>query len=246
MDVTLIFDIDGVLRDVSNSYRRALADTVEHFTAGEYRPTALDVDRLKAEGLWNNDWEASVEFIRRFSLARSLSLEVSLAQAIDYFQQRYRGANWHGYIQNEPLIANCEYFQDLTESGIKWGFFSGATRGSANFVLERLNILEPVLVAMEDAPGKPNPTGLFKVIQQLQAAPSRRVIYVGDTVADMLTILQAREFDPSYQFWAVGVIPPHVEDSVSYGNLLKSKGADLVVDRVLALTPKRIEQLLNN
>jgi len=246
MEASLIFDIDGVLRDVSNSYRRALADTVEHFTARDYRPTALDIDQLKAEGLWNNDWEASLELISRFTITRSLPLKISLAQVIEFFQQRYRGTNWNGYIQDEPLIANCQYFQDLTKAGISWGFFSGATRGSAGFVLERLNIVDPVLVAMEDAPGKPDPTGLFLVLQQLEQASSfsRKVIYVGDTVADMLTIGQARASNPNYQFWAVGVIPPHVEDSISYGNLLRLKGADLVLDRVLALTPEKIAQLL--
>jgi HAD superfamily phosphatase len=39
----VIFDIDGVIRDVGNSYRRALADTVEHFTQGEYRPSQADI-----------------------------------------------------------------------------------------------------------------------------------------------------------------------------------------------------------
>jgi len=32
-------------------YRRALADTVEHFTAGVYRPTQTDIDQLKSEGI---------------------------------------------------------------------------------------------------------------------------------------------------------------------------------------------------
>jgi len=59
MNVIVVFDIDGVVRDVSGSYRRALADTVEHYTGGEYRPTSEDIDRLKAEGTWNNDWEGS-------------------------------------------------------------------------------------------------------------------------------------------------------------------------------------------
>ena len=60
-----IFDIDGVIRDVSGSYRRALADTVEFFTKSAYRPTSEEIDELKAEGIWNNDWEASQELIAR-------------------------------------------------------------------------------------------------------------------------------------------------------------------------------------
>lgn len=45
---TIVFDIDGVIRDVSQSYRRALADTVEHFTNQAYRPTMTDIDQIKS------------------------------------------------------------------------------------------------------------------------------------------------------------------------------------------------------
>ena len=61
-----VFDIDGVLRDVGGSYRRAIADTVEHYTAGQYRPTIEDIDQLKSEGIWNNDWKASEVMIHRY------------------------------------------------------------------------------------------------------------------------------------------------------------------------------------
>ncbi|WP_390883097.1 HAD family hydrolase [Kovacikia minuta] len=62
----VVFDIDGVVRDVGGSYRRALADTVEHFTNGAYRPAQVEIDQLKSEGIWNNDWEASQELIYRY------------------------------------------------------------------------------------------------------------------------------------------------------------------------------------
>lgn len=61
-----VFDIDGVIRDVGQSYRRALADTVEALTDGQFRPTMADIDAIKAEGSWNNDWLASQEFVYRF------------------------------------------------------------------------------------------------------------------------------------------------------------------------------------
>ena len=44
----VVFDIDGVIRDVGGSYRRAIADTVEHFTGGASRPTLTDIDALKS------------------------------------------------------------------------------------------------------------------------------------------------------------------------------------------------------
>ncbi|MBC7969611.1 MAG: hypothetical protein H7Z11_05680, partial [Verrucomicrobia bacterium] len=73
LGVVVIFDIDGVIRDVGGSYRRALADTVEHFTKGAYRPTPWDIDALKAEGIWNNDWEASQELLYRYFEAQGQS-----------------------------------------------------------------------------------------------------------------------------------------------------------------------------
>ncbi|MCY7320529.1 MAG: TIGR01548 family HAD-type hydrolase, partial [Phormidesmis sp. CAN_BIN36] len=164
----VVFDIDGVVRDVAGSYRRALADTVEQFTQDAYRPTSQEIDTLKSEGTWNNDWEASQELVYRYFEAqgtrRSL-LALSYQELVTFFQSKYRGTDsehWTGYICQEPLLLEPAYLDSLTQAGIGWGFFSGATRASANYVLEkRLGLQSPVLIAMEDAPGKPNPAGLF-------------------------------------------------------------------------------------
>ncbi len=223
----LVLDIDGVIRDVSQSYRRALADTVEEF-AGQ-RPSPDDIDRLKQEGFWNNDWEASQELIRRLAP----QVEVGYDRIVDFFQSRYRGQNWDGYINDEPLLVSREFFASLQDRGIVWGFFSGATRASASFVLDRLGLVNQVLVAMEDAPGKPDPRGLIEVAHRLDRD---QVIYVGDTVADMLTVVRAREQDQTRAYQAIGVIPPHVQDENSYGEVLRQQGADRVLRRLIDLT----------
>ena len=44
-------------------YRRALQETVAHYSG--WKPSAADIDGLKAEGSWNNDWDASLELLRR-------------------------------------------------------------------------------------------------------------------------------------------------------------------------------------
>ena len=250
----VVFDIDGVVRDVSGSYRRALADTVEHYTQGAYRPTQADIDTLKAEGQWNNDWEASQEFIKRYYKTQPQPQpQVNYPDLVAWFQSRYRGTDpehWNGYICQEPLLMQKSYLDDLTAASIRWGFFSGATRGSANYVLEkRLGLTSPVLVAMEDAPGKPDPTGLMAAVQQLDPdntlAP---VIYVGDTVADMKTVHYAQETYPDRSWVAIGVLPPHVHqmpDSVApYRDNLRNAGAISVLDSVTNLTAPYIHQLL--
>jgi HAD superfamily phosphatase len=249
----VVFDIDGVVRDVAGSYRRAIADTVEHFTQGQYHPTPEDIDALKAEGCWNNDWEASQELIARFKKMQSTP-EISLPDfqtIVDFFQAKYRGDNFSGYIQSEPLLMGQPYLEGLTQGGVLWGFFSGATRGSAGYVLEqRLGLKQPTLVAMEDAPGKPDPTGLFQTITLLCdrhphlgdfAVPfNLPIIYVGDTVADMKTVEQARQAHPAQQWVGVGVIPPHVKERSPYIQLLEKAGASIVLDSVELLTAKRI------
>jgi HAD superfamily phosphatase len=253
----IVFDIDGVVRDVGNSYRRALADTVEQFTQGAYRPSQADIDRLKGEGLWNNDWEASREMVYRHfeSLGQpraSLGLDYNLL--VDFFQRRYRGEDlenpdrWTGYILHEPLLLQPAYLEQLTQAGMPWGFFSGATRGSAQFVLEkRLQLRSPVLVAMEDAPGKPDPTGLFQVVQQLNAPADVSVVYVGDTVADMQTVQKARLQQPHRSWIGVGILPPHAQQSQEYQDnyvaQLQASGAAIVLSQVEQLTPEKIRLL---
>ncbi|BAZ28505.1 HAD family hydrolase [Cylindrospermum sp. NIES-4074] len=254
----VVFDIDGVIRDVGGSYRRALADTVEHFTAQAYRPSPIDIDKLKSEGIWNNDWHASQELIyRHFELYQGQTreqLQLDYNAIVAFFQSRYRGTdpdNWTGYICNEPLLLRPSYLEQLTQAGIAWGFFSGATRASATYVLEqRLGLQSPVLIAMEDAPGKPDPTGLFATIRHLEKDidQASTILYVGDTVADMYTVEKARDLDNTRTWVGVGVLPPHVQEIVAhrdaYAEALITAGAEVVFTNVEHLTPKQIQALL--
>ncbi|MEL6137033.1 MAG: TIGR01548 family HAD-type hydrolase [Cyanobacteria bacterium J06628_6] len=255
-----IFDIDGVVRDVGGSYRRALADTVEQFTgqlsAVAYRPAPADIDRLKSEGCWNNDWEASQELIYRHLESQGQPREqvtLDYDRLVDFFQQRYRGqgddpTQWDGYITQEPLLMTAAYLEKLTHAGILWAFFSGATRGSAHYILQqRMGLSQPPLVAMEDAPGKPDPTGLLQAVQMVSSAPLP-VIYAGDTVADMETVMRAKTQFPERQWLAVGVLPPHAQLDPTYRNtytqMLMQTGADTVLATVEELDAARVRALL--
>ena len=257
----VVYDIDGVVRDVSGSYRRAIADTVEHFTGGEYRPSSVDIDQLKSEGIWNNDWEASQELVYRYFETQGQTrsqIALDYSTLVDFFQSRYRGTDpdpdhWNGYICTEPLLLEPSYLESLTTAGILWGFFSGATRGSATYVLEkRLGLHSPVLISMEDAPGKPDPTGLLATVKQLEQRDGvdvdLPVIYVGDTVADMYTVLKARTLYPGRSWIGVGVLPPHVQETLerrtAYEQTLKNAGATVVFSNVQQLTFESIQQLV--
>ena len=256
----VVFDIDGVVRDVAGSYRRAIADTVEQFTDKAFRPTSADIDRLKSEGIWNNDWEATQELVYRYFEAQGKERErlpLDYNALVDFFQSRYRGLDdqeWTGYICNEPLLLEPSYLEQLSAAGIPWGFFSGAPRAEAAYVLEkRLGLVSPVLIGMEDAPGKPDPTGLLAAVQQLEQQhgvdTSTPVIYVGDTVADMYTVDKARINFPGRNCIGVGILPPHVQETPerlnAYASTLIASGATIICSNVQELTPTQIQQLIS-
>ena len=252
----VIFDIDGVIRDVGNSYRKAIADTVEEFTGGSWRPTMEDLDNLKSEGIWNNDWEASQELVYRYFEAIDKTrdeIQLNYSCLVEFFQSCYRGNNpelFDGYIAHEPLLVSQKYLQQLSDNQIGWGFFSGATRGSAEYVLkQRLKLDNPILVAMEDAPSKPDPTGMFNAIAQVETNPSTvPVFYLGDTVADMYTVARAKEFAPERKWIGVGILPPHVQTAdrqADYAQKLMVAGAEVVLSNVEKLTLQMIEDLSN-
>ena len=254
----VVFDIDGVVRDVAGSYRRAIADTVEHFTT-HYRPDQTDIDRLKSEGIWNNDWEATQELIYRYfkelGLKRDL-LHLDYDALVAFFQSRYRGPDpqdWTGYICNEPLLLQPAYLEQLSAAGIRWGFFSGAPHAEAAYVLiERLGLKSPVLLGMEDAPGKPDPTGLLAVVRHLEELYSMdasiMVVYVGDTVADMYTVEKARRLHPNRYWIGAGILPPHVQETTerrdAYAATLTAAGANVIFSNVQELTPGQIQNLV--
>ena len=76
----ILFDIDGVIRSVENSYRLALMKTVYKFSGWE--PSYKDIDNAKNEGIWNNDWDLSLELIKRCIKSRHGDTPVLIARQV--------------------------------------------------------------------------------------------------------------------------------------------------------------------
>ncbi|MEB3242653.1 MAG: TIGR01548 family HAD-type hydrolase [Cyanobacteriota bacterium] len=261
----LLFDLDGVVRDVSASYRRAIQATVRHYSG--WTPEESLIDALKGEGRWNNDWLASLELLRRRSvLANEHGSEVfelpSLAELTRIFSGFYFGADpggpsdqWTGFIRDEPLLVDGDFFTDLTREGVAWGFVSGAEPPSARFLLEsRLGLVDPPLVAMGEAPDKPDPTGLLRLAGRLASDRGQTlgpqgppVAYLGDTVADIETVRQARLRRPDVPWLALAVAPPHLHASErlrqrnAYEERLLAAGADHLLNSTAALRGRVLE-----
>ncbi len=245
----ILFDIDGVIRSVENSYRLSLKKTVDHFCGWE--PSYRDIDNAKNEGIWNNDWDLSLEFIKRnIKSNNSKSKPPQREEIIRCFEEFYFGGNpnkdfndWSGFIKNEELLVEKEFFTLLDANKISWGFVSGAESASAKFVLEkRLKLESPPLIAMGDAPDKPDPQGFLylasKLCEKSLGNQNVPIAYVGDTIADINTVSNAKKRVPNQKFISIGVAPPHlhletrIKERISYESRLKAAGADLILKTV--------------
>ncbi len=245
----ILFDIDGVIRSVENSYRLSLKKTVFKFSGWE--PSYKDIDCAKNEGIWNNDWDLSLELIKRFIKKENLKIQIpTREEIIKCFEEFYFGGDpnkdssyWSGFITNEELLVDKKFFDLLQSNGIIWGFVSGAESASAKFVLEkRLGLNSPPLISMGDAPDKPNPEGFINLSRKLLGDKLGQsnipIAYVGDTIADIKTVINARKEIPTQKFISIGLAPPHLhlksrlKERHTYEENLRKAGADLILSSI--------------
>ena len=245
----ILFDIDGVIRSVENSYRLSLKKTVYKFSGWE--PSYIDIDNAKNEGIWNNDWDLSLELIKRCIEKENLNLKIPPREEIvKCFEDFYFGGDpnkdskyWSGFITNEELLVDKQFFDSLQRNGIAWGFVSGAESASAKFVLEkRLGLKSPPLISMGDAPDKPDPEGFINLSEKLLGnklgSSNIPIAYVGDTIADIKTVMNAKKEIPSQKFISIGLAPPHLhlgsrlKERKSYETNLQNAGADLILNSI--------------
>jgi HAD superfamily hydrolase (TIGR01548 family) len=84
----VVLDIDGVLVDVADSYRRAIVDTVAHVHGGTIPKDGVQL--FKDAGGFNNDW-AVTDAAALFVLARERGLALDLPEYTDEIASRGGG-----------------------------------------------------------------------------------------------------------------------------------------------------------
>jgi HAD superfamily hydrolase (TIGR01548 family) len=173
----IVFDMDGVLVDVTESYRAAIVETVRHWTACEISNS--DIQQYKNSGGWNNDWALSQKIIADIS-----AKEVPYEDVAEYFNGIFLGTkDERGLITRERWMPVNGLLERL-RSRARLAIFTGRTRPELEPTLERFASTIPwaAIVCDEDVvEKKPHPEGL----QRLAAMhPGRSLLYVGDTVDD--------------------------------------------------------------
>lgn len=175
----LVFDMDGVLVDVSDSYRETIRQTVAHFTGKTI--TKELIQDYKNRGGWNNDWALSQKIIA------DLGLEVEYSVVVKRFQELFFG----GLMQRERWIPQPGLLDRLSQR-FGLAIFTGRERAEAQMTLDRFvpDLLFDQIVGDDDVPhSKPAPDGLLLMNSR---HPGRKIVYVGDTIDDARCASAAR------------------------------------------------------
>lgn len=174
----LIFDVDGVLVDVRQSFWRSALQTVQHLTGK--RVTWAELYKWKNRPGNNDDWS----LVSRWATA--LGRPTTYEEARDAFQKFY----WD--YDGRPGNVRREKFLIAPRQIEKWAcrfelaLFTGRTRQEFDFTFDRwpASRFFRTVITMNDVPRKkPFPDGLVKILRDRDPQTG---LYVGDNIDDAL------------------------------------------------------------
>ena len=277
----VVLDIDGVLVDVADSYRRAIVDSIEYVYGRTIRRE--DIQLFKNAGGFNNDWELtyagalyvlaagegfdrSLEAFTDAIAAEGGGLEAAESVVMDelggqatqrvrgkwdterlrdVFQQLYLGSERYavledadpdaelegaGYIEAEPVLLEDETREALLER-YDVGIVTGRPAAEAEIALARVGLEIPLehRFTMDDwAEGKPHPRALTTLGERFDA---ESVVFVGDTLDDVQTAVNAEAADDERTYHGVGVLTGGLTGG-SGRELFEEAGASAVLESI--------------
>lgn len=222
----LLFDMDGVLADVSGSYRETIRRTVAALGGGEVG--GAEIDARKARGDANDDWRMTHEILT------DRGVDVPLDVVTERFEAIYQGASGApGLKDTERLLIPADLLRQLGER-YSLAVVTGRPRRDALAFLERFGLEElfGAVVCREDAPLKPSPVPTLRAMSALGATDPWMI---GDTPDDVRSARAAGALP-------VGVLAPGLDSgrATESERALRTSGAGLVLraaDELLEVLP---------
>lgn len=210
----LFFDVDGVLVDVSASYREAIRRTAQ---AWEVDLSHEAISRAKAEGEANNDWV----LLQRLLAREGVEAEVDEIRGV--YDDLYQGTDdREGLWRQEELIVESERLAEVGGDR-PVGAVTGRPRRDAERLFEHTGIGEVLeaVVVMEDAPQKPEPDPVELLARRMEV---EHAWMIGDTPDDVVAAREAGVLP-------FGVVAPDEEEDVMR-RALRRAGAVRVVEGI--------------
>ena len=216
MKPMLVFDMDGVLVDVTESYRETIARTVEHFAGVQV--AREQIQDYKNQGGWNDDWKLSHHIIGR------TGVDVEFETVKQYFQELFLGDGADGMILRERWVARAGVLERLTER-FRLAVFTGRPKEDAALTLRRFAgglVFDPVVGMYDVEQQKPAPDGLLEIARRSGGA---EMFYIGDTVDDARAARAAK-----VPF--IGIAAPANPRYIDLVFLFQAEGAHAIVDDI--------------
>src|SRR5882672_5447507 len=179
----LIFDVDGVLIDVKETFWRSALQTVEKLTGK--KATWAELHKWKRQPGNNDDWM----MVSRWATAKGVPTTYEAAR--EAFQPFYWGSNDRpGNVAREKWLITPKLVEKWARQR-ELNLFTGRTRREFAYSFERWPAAKYFrkVVTMDDAPKKPNPHGLLEILGKRDPETA---LYLGDNVDDALSAQAAR------------------------------------------------------
>lgn len=203
----VVFDLDGTLVDTMSLVFRAY-----QYALAPYRPVPTREEIMAVLG---GPIQVGLERL----LPPGAPLEEALQRMWAYGEAHRE--------EVELLNGAVDLLGRLRESGVRVGLWTGRDRASTRLILDAFQLWDylQAVVCGDDLPThKPDPQGLFVVLDQMRVEPARAA-FVGDSIHDVRAGLKAGVYTV-----AVGPEGPYLPER-----------ADLVVPDLVTLQPYLFE-----
>ena len=212
----LIFDMDGVLVDVTESYRETITRTVQHFTG--VAVTNEHIQECKNSGGFNDDWVLSHHLITQNGG------DATFEEVREHFQNLFLGNGSDGLMLREQWVARPGLLESLAKD-FRFAIFTGRPKHEAQLTLSRFApglVFDPIVGMYEVENRKPAPDGLLQIAA---SNPDCRMYYVGDSIDDARAARAAK-------MPFIGIAAPSNPLYIDLVHLFFEEGAHAIVDDI--------------
>jgi HAD superfamily hydrolase (TIGR01548 family) len=179
----LIFDVDGVLVDVRETYWRSAVETIRQLTGK--RVTHAELHRWKGQPGNNDDWQMVANW------ATALGRATSYAEARDAFGQFYWGTDSKpGNVRREKIIVTPAQIARWA-ARFELNLFTGRNRREFEYTFAKwpgTRHFRTVITMDDVAKMKPHPEGLYNILGKRDPATA---LYLGENIDDALAAREA-------------------------------------------------------
>ncbi|MBD3215997.1 MAG: HAD-IA family hydrolase [Candidatus Lokiarchaeota archaeon] len=181
----IIFDLDGVIYDITDAIKKAVEDGVEKYQLDVLVDSVLqeiahlieEIQHYPVPKIILNSYDLlQVEFLHNMSYMKKLRIAVFL------FNQ------FNEYREDATIFKGIdEIIDELHKKDLNLAILTNNKSQYAEEILEKFNLFEyfPTIVGFNDVSEvKPSPEGILKIIEKWNMNPEE-VIFIGDMTTDV-------------------------------------------------------------